>query len=270
MKSADRQPANRYRPSLRTRAASLVLSLAICILIVIMLIKLGAGFQADSGAGSRLTAVSLSPTSTATPAAKTRATVKAAKAKPAVAPEVRPIQPRPLKLEKPVLPPNFLKLSREQFAAADISRMARPVRDDGGEAGTAQGGASASGPGQGPGAGAGQGPGEGPGGAKLHNAEWYREPTPAEMATYMPARRPNGGWATIACRTEERYHVGDCRELAESPPGSGLSRAMRQAAWQFLVRPPRINGRPVIGAWVRIRFDFSVKPANEEPGRAPG
>jgi len=100
------------------------------------------------------------------------------------------------------------------------------------------------------------GPGEGPGGARLYNAEWYREPTSAELATYLPERRVVG-WALIACQTIERNRVDNCRTLGDHPPGSGLARAVRNAAWQFLVRPPRIDGKPVIGAWVRIRIDFT-------------
>jgi protein TonB len=100
------------------------------------------------------------------------------------------------------------------------------------------------------------GPGEGPGGARLYNAEWYREPTSAELSTYLPEPR-FVGWGLIACQTIERYRVDNCRVIGDSPPGSGLARAIKAAAWQFMVRPPRIDGKSVIGAWVKIRIEFS-------------
>ena len=96
----------------------------------------------------------------------------------------------------------------------------------------------------------------GPGGQTLYAAEWYRRPTHAEMSTYMP-RAPENSWAEVACRTIERSQVEDCVELDESPHGSGLSRGLRQAAWQFRIRPPRIDGKPQIGTWVRIHIDFT-------------
>ncbi|MDB5724842.1 MAG: hypothetical protein JWQ16_1596 [Novosphingobium sp.] len=253
MQSAIPLRGYRYHPSFRARVTGLVLSLATCLLILLMLIKMGAFSPITTKQGPKLTAISLSP-QVSDRAAKTHVAAKSLQATPAARKaEVRPIQP-PVPHDAPVPPFKLLKLSRDEFAAADISKMGKPAASGSSEAGSGQGSATA------------YGPGEGPGGAKLYNAQWYREPTNAEMATYMPQHNVEGGWAVIACRTEERYHVSDCRELGESPRGSGLSRALRQAAWQFLVRPPRIDGKPIIGAWVRIRFDFTAPVVRETSG----
>ena len=139
----------------------------------------------------------------------------------------------------------------ELFEAVDIAKLPnhrseREVAEGQGTAGTGTDSAAV------------QGPGGGPGGETLYQAEWYTEPTHAELAGYLPAGAPPDSWGMIACRTIAKYRVEDCQELGESPAGSGLSRALRQAAWQFKVRPPRINGRAQVGAWVRIRFDFTT------------
>jgi len=38
-----------------------------------------------------------------------------------------------------------------------------------------------------------------------------------------------------------------------------FAEALRLAAWQFLVKPPRIDNKPQLGVWVRIHFDFGVR-----------
>lgn len=107
------------------------------------------------------------------------------------------------------------------------------------------------------------GPGGGPHGETLFQAEWQREPTNAELNYYLPKGAPPNSWAVIACRTIERFRVDDCVALGEGPRGSGMGEAIRQAAWQFRVLPPRINGRPQIGSWVRIRISFTEKPEDQ-------
>lgn len=154
--------------------------------------------------------------------------------------------PRPAELaaepvpEPPSLP--FLVLSRDQMASADIGRM--PGKQS--VAGQADSRMAA-------------GPGEGPGGVQLFPADWYREPSDAELSPYLPANRPPNGWGEVACKTVDHFQVDNCQQLGESPPGSGFARAVRLAAWQFRVRPPRVNGKPMVGTWVRIRIDYSTR-----------
>jgi protein TonB len=154
----------------------------------------------------------------------------------------------------PVKPLNMMVVSSDVFAAADIARMPSHHADQDAGADAAESGRNGA---------SSKGNGTSLGAERLYNADWYKEPTHAEMAPYLPANLREG-WGLIACRTIDHYQVDDCREIDESPPGSGLARGLRQAAWQFRVLPPRIGGRPMIGAWVSIRFDL-VKGVTKQP-----
>lgn len=164
-----------------------------------------------------------------------------------------PMPPRPEPVPQAPNPaPAFIPIPKDAFAAGNIANIPR----SGGSAGTSGSGANSA---------AVSGPGEGPGGVQLYEAEWYRRPTDMELAGYLPADRPVNGWGLVACKTIENFHVENCQSLGESPMGSGLARAVRQAAWQFLVRPPRIDGKPQVGAWVRIRIDYTQRQVTEQP-----
>ena len=247
---APRLTAYDNRPSLRTRLAAMLLSLAMVALIMVTMIAMGWLETKPGGPGEHLSAVTMS--------SRNQETHKQSreKASASKAPQVNmPVMPVPLHLPKPPViskapPVQMIPMSRADLAAADISKMGRSA-----------GNSSASGNSAGA-----YGPGEGPGGAKMFNAEWYREPTRAEIGGYLPGAVPPGSWGMIACKTIEHNRVENCMQLGESPPGSGLARALRLASWQFLVRPPRIDGKPIIGAWVRIRFDFTEAPRGEGEG----
>ena len=242
--------------SRKGRAASVLLAVAITALVVLLLLRMGL-FTPEPRPSSALTTMTLLPgeeaqaSRTPKPAPTRRARAAAASAPPkakAAVPLPPPIVPPPA----PTPAWNVMYLSHDEMAAADIGKMPSHRGEQLAAKGDDSGDADAS-------AGGGKGNGDGPGGSRLYDAEWYRRPSRAEMATYMP-HLSQPGWGMVACRTIADYRVEDCREIGESP-GSHLARAVREAAWQFRVLPPRINGRPVIGAWVRIRFDVSLDGA---------
>ena len=238
----------------RRRTVSFVLALVVEVLLILVLLLFGPHLTpAPKPEPRRATSFSLSPSEKEAATAPEHRTKAHAAAKPASG-ATTPIPPMPPVITPPKVPtppaalPGVLPI---QLGASDISKLKSSAsNDDGAETGTDSKLA--------------YGPGEGPGGQPLYNAEWYREPTDAQLNGYLPKGAPPNSWALIACQTMPQFHVDNCRSLGESPVGSGLGRAMREAAWQFLVRPPRRGGKVLVGAWVKIRIDFTLRPAKAD------
>jgi hypothetical protein len=238
----------------RRRTVSFVLALVIEALLILVLLLFGPHLNpAPKPEPRRATSFSLAPSEKEAATAPEHRTKAHAAAKPASG-ATTPIPPMPPVITPPKVPtppaalPGVLPIT---LGASDISKLKSSAsNDDGAETGTDSKLA--------------YGPGEGPGGQPLYNAEWYREPSDAQLNGYLPKGAPPNSWALIACQTMPQYHVDNCRSLGESPVGSGLGRAMREAAWQFLVRPPRRGGKVLVGAWVKIRIDFTLRPAKAD------
>lgn len=232
----------RIRGASRNRAVALGLTAVIHLLLLLALLNITGALPVRQEIERRLLAFSVTPDKTTEKREageqRKRATAAPRAEEPQPAP---PTAPRPTPEQPAPLP--ILQLDGRTMAAADIGKLARPSGAAGADAGRDNATS--------------YGPGEGPGGVQLFDAEWYREPTSAELAFYMPSSMPKNGWGLVACRTVAQFRVDDCRQLDEFPKGSGLARAVRQAAWQFRVRPPRVGGKPMIGAWVRIKITYN-------------
>lgn len=243
----------------RRRMLSFVLTVAAHLLILLLLLRLAGPVSKPPGSGGRLVTFNIGPeaqeqtTPAPTPTRRVRQASAAAPA-PAVAPP-----PPKVQLPNTTAAPWVLTPGLESFNVAQVQGNHAAATPAQGDAESADAGADSQSV---------YGPSGGAGSERLYNADWYREPTGAELDYYLPKNRTVQGWAMIACQTVARFHVDNCRALGETP-GTGLAEAIRQAAWQFLVRPPRIGGRSMVGAWVRIRIDFTDR-AKKQSGDSDG
>ena len=228
------------RPPLRRRLSGFTLALAVNLVLLFVLMTLGIlppparktmhGIIVDLIPASRSAAPTRSrKAETARPRTETNKPIP--KPPPIILPVKPTITPPPAPATKPQ---PWIEMSKQDLAASDISKF--PAAGSGA-------------------AGDSEEVGRGPNGEVLYAAEWAREPTDAEVSGYLPRNAPDG-YGLIACKTIPNNRVEDCVELGNDPPGSHLASAVRQAAWQFRVRPPRKGGRALIGAWVRIRIDY--------------
>ena len=235
--SVYRLPSPYERQPLRRRASGFVLAVAINVGVLLMLIALGVlpppASKNTKGLVVDLIRENSSPSPSQQSTSQKHQQVVEQKPVPKPPPMILPVKPT-------IVPPTpqpksspFIEMSKDEMAASDISK----IRSSGGGS-----------------AGDSEEVGRGPNGEVLYSAEWAREPTNAELDGYMPRNAPEG-FGLVACKTIANDRVEDCVELDQTP-GSHLASAVRQAAWQFRVRPPRKGGRALIGSWVRIRIDY--------------
>ena len=230
-----RQPRLHEAPSLRRRAAGFALAIVVNLLLLLVMRELGV-LPSVALTPSRTLVVTLTPQSDETASKPAKAEVKPRKTVPVPRPPRLPQAPRLHSPIPPLRPLDMIEMTHDELAAADVRNL--PRADAGGGS-----------------AGDSKEVGRGPNGEILYAAEWAREPTNAELAGYLPPNAPEGS-GLIACKTMPGNRVDNCIELGDSPRGTHLARAVRLAAWQFRVRPPRKGGRAMVGEWVRIRIDY--------------
>jgi hypothetical protein len=223
------------------RGTSLALTIAAHLLLLLLLLQTTNLRFAPPGDEPGLVALDIAPPSRAA-ARQERTQARRAKASAAEPPP--PVPPAPVPPPQPVQPWTI----NPELAGFDLRDVPSTPRAAAGPPGPAEGDADGD---------SDDSVGTAPGGGRLYNAECVREPTDAELAFYMP--RGVTGAGVVACRTVARNKVEDCREIGDSPPGAGIARGVREAAWQFLVRPPRKNGQPMIGSWVRIQITLTPR-----------
>jgi hypothetical protein len=243
------------RSELRRRSFGIAIALLLEAMFIFAILSLSMRSEGPEAGRKSLSTFALNAESAPKAAQKsdTQTPVTTEQRRTFVPPIPKPLLPpvNPVKVPPPT--PDYIEVSKADFDAMDLSKL---------KGGDKAGAGNGAGAGQGPKGS--MGPGLGPGGAQLYPVAWLREPYDAELAPYLAAvkRVPSGASADIACRMVERNRVENCQIISENPRGTGLAKALRLAAWQFLVKPPRIDNKPQLGVWVRIHFDFGNKTSD--------
>ena len=239
------------REDLRRRGIGLAIALLLELIIIFAILSLSMRAGGPNAGKAGLTSFALEAETEASPDKSDTKTPVAQKVQSVATPSIPPPLLPPVNAVKAPPPsPDFIKVSKSEFDAMDLSKL--PA---GGQSGAGEG------KGSGQGSKGMKGPGLGPGGAQLYPVAWLREPYDSELSPYLAAvkRIPPGASADIACQMAAYNRVENCQILGENPRGTGLAKALRLAAWQFLVKPPRVNNKSQLGVWVRIHFDFGVR-----------
>ncbi|MVZ98451.1 hypothetical protein EUU23_12180 [Sphingorhabdus sp. IMCC26285] len=238
------------REGLRRRGTGLIIALLLEALVIIAILSLSMRSGGPEAGKRGLSTFALEAEAESASAEKSETEKPVAKApqQTFVPPIPKPLLPPVKPVNTPPPTPDFIKVSKTDFDAMDLSKLPSGSTGAGNGTGAGQGSKGM------------MGPGLGPGGAQLYPVAWLREPYDAELAPYLAAvkRISPGASADIACRMAERNRVENCQIIGENPRGTGLAKALRLAAWQFLVKPPRIDNKPQLGVWVRIHFDFGT------------
>jgi protein TonB len=253
-------PGGRYDAPRRSRYVAAVLAGLVTGGLLLVLIAMAVEREPGTTARAILTAMNLSPPPGEKQPNPTRQQAAKAQVTHPVESQVAPKLPPHIDVNNPnkvEWPEGFIHTSHAEMAAADISNIHSSAASGAGNASAGGGG--------------GHGGGAGEGGNSFYNVDWYRKPPHSVFDNYMRPGQSTGKLAEIDCRMIENYHVEDCHEVREIPRGTGMARVMREASWQFLVRPPRLNGKPLLGTRVRITYTFTADGEEEAPrtGEAP-
>lgn len=235
------------------RTVGFVLALVAEGLLVLTVLSLGWIEQDDKPRDRNLVSVSLEASDTKKAAKEPPAPAEQKQAAAAVqtAPQAQQVTPSVQPVPSSPTSPAIVPLSREQMATFDLSRLPRQNAAPAAPA-RMMGPANFAVPGDS------KRVGTAPNGQPMYAAAWYREPYDDELKGYLSTAQ-GPGWALITCRTVADFRVDSCVGLDEYPDGSQIQRAVLAAAWQFRVRPPRVNGVSQVGSWVRIRIDYGQR-----------
>lgn len=238
----ERTPASR-------RATGFALAIGINLLVLFILIGLGTRHFVDmkQNSGTLIFDVARQDDSAATKQPKQQQRKQQPVEQPKLPPPEIILPVKPTITPPPTAKLEMVELTKQEMSTTDQAMAARSAPAVG--PGTGKGGDSAV-------------VGTGPRGETLYAAEWLREPTDQEIGNYITAST-GAGYGLIACKTYPNYRVDDCYRLGSVPASAQVDKVLINAAWQFKVRPPRKNGQPMIGEWVRIRFDYITRRAGD-------